>query len=150
MTRPLMELLERPQRLEEEAVRLRMDAAAALDRCRRITARWGAEPRSGFAGGRRDGMYADLCDLTARQETLSNQLEEARAELDAFLERVRAQCGFRDYCILRWHYRLYHPWTKVRLELQETFGFPVTLRTTQNWHRAALRRAAELLEQEKE
>lgn len=148
MTQALMELLERPRRLEEEAVRVRMEAEASLERCRRVTSRWGTEPRGGLAGGRRDGMYADLCDLTARQEELLHRLEAARAELDAFLEQVRAQCGFRDYCILRWHYRLYHPWTKVRLELQETFGCPVTLRTAQNWHRAALRRAAELLEPE--
>lgn len=147
MMERVLEVLERPRRLEEELTLTRLRAAEALDRCRRTTSCRGRERVDrGAPAGPGDERYAQLCDLMEAERRLTQQLEAAQAELDTFLDRVREECSFRDYCVLRWHYRLDRPWTKIRADLQETFGFPVTLRTAHNWHRAALQRAAELLE----
>lgn len=147
MMERVLEVLERPRRLEKQLTLARLRAAEALDRCRRTTSCRGRERVDrGAPAGPGDERYAQLCDLMEQQRRLAEQLEAAQAELDAFLDRVREECGFRDYCVLRWHYRLDRPWTKIRADLQETFGFPVTLRTAHNWHRAALREAEKLLE----
>lgn len=149
MKERLMLLLEQPRWLEEELVFARRETAAALDRCRRITGRYGPEqaavPPTGSSGPQ-DAKYALLCELTEQEEHFRRELQEAQEALDAFLEQVRTACSFRCYCVLRWHYRLYQPWEEVRKNLQETFGFPVTMRTVYNWHRAALREAGKLLE----
>ena len=85
--------------------------------------------------------------LTERAfERLLGALKEAEGELDAFLARVRAIQGFRDYCVLHRRYRLGQPWAQVRTDLQATFGRPLTLRTVHNWHRAALDQARALWE----
>lgn len=147
MSGTLEELLMRPARLAEELRCTRADAGEALERCLQVTSSGDGTPRGPFGCGARDGAWADFAAFTAAEHRLVRALGEAEAELDAFLERVRAEQGFRDYCVLRRRYRLRRTWPQVRGDLQSTFDRPLTLRTVHNWHRAALAQAQALWEE---
>ena len=146
MRETLEELMRRPARLTEELRRARADAGEALERCLSVTGNTTGAPRGPFHSGARDGAWADYAAFTAEVDRLLRSLNDAEGELDAFLARVRAIQGFRDYCVLHRRYRLGQPWAQVRTDLQATFGRPLTLRTVHNWHRAALDQARALWE----
>lgn len=138
-------LLHRPRKLAEDIIKLQIRQLTKRSNCENVTVRYGGIGGGSGGGGAKDYAYADLADTTDELEALKRDFQRSRSELMGFLDAFEADYP-RSSALLRCRYLWWFEWTAVK-EWMSAHGYhATTLRTTYNWHNAALRDAKDYWE----